>query len=62
MAGSWIVYFLCKKEETIDHLLVQCPYSKKIWEEALKLTDRKGKWVKNIALYNALNTGMRIEQ
>jgi len=31
-------------DETIDHIFVHCPFSKKVWFETLTLTHGKGIW------------------
>jgi len=36
---------LCKlNKESLDHLSVRCPFSKEVWNEALKLANEDGKW------------------
>jgi len=36
--------FRKNNDETIPHLLKKCIFTTTIWEEALKMTRRKGKW------------------
>jgi hypothetical protein len=37
---------LCKRDdETLDHLLVRCSFTKGVWKEALQLNEGYGSWI-----------------
>jgi len=46
---TWCI--MCKKDgELVNHLFVQCPYEKEIWNEAIKLTLLESKFTKKIEI------------
>ena len=43
MGLGWCL--LCKKEEeSVQHLLLKCPFNKRVWEETMRLTEKSQRW------------------